>query len=81
MTSVAVTALVDRKLDELFDVLLEQDYFSDELNAHQYCNNIRTFIKSLPAQKHDLTSSSRWGIYYAMYKASRRTTWYITFDF
>ena len=80
MISVAVTVLVDQKLDQLFDVLLEEDYFSERSNALQYCNNIRAFIKSLPDQKHYLTSNNQWGTYYALYKANRRTTWFIIFD-
>lgn len=81
MPTVGIAPLVDQKLDELFDVLLEEDYFSDENNARAYCNNIRAFIKLLPDHKHHLTRNKLWGSYYAVYKANRRTTWYITFDF
>ncbi|RZK31165.1 MAG: hypothetical protein EOO61_18365 [Hymenobacter sp.] len=80
MLPVKIAPLVDQKLDELFDVLLEENYFSDEENSRAYCNNIRTFIKSLPNHKYFSTKNKLWGTYYAAYKANRRTTWYITFD-
>ena len=80
MLSVAITALVEQKLEELFEVLIEEDYFSDVENTRGYCNNIRQFIISLPERNHYFTHRNRWGTYYAAYKFNRRTTWYITFD-
>jgi hypothetical protein len=80
MPTVVISLLIVQKIDELFDALLEKDYFSDPENAASYCDNLFNFIEQVPQAKHFRTKDSHWGTYYAAYKANRRTTWYCLFD-
>lgn len=70
-------------LNELIVRLFYGDYFSYEINAQHYVQNIYDFIeKKLPyiPSKHSPKSLDKYGSNYLFYKANNRTTWYIFFE-
>ncbi len=80
MEEIVIQQQVVRKLNNLLDVLLLQEYFIEEENALAYLKNIRDFIQTIPTLRHQPTKNSKHGAWYAEYKPNRRTTWFVTFD-
>jgi hypothetical protein len=71
---------VREKLFALIDILMEQEYFSFQDNAHDYVNEIIDFIYTIPHLRHKSTNSKKYGSFYCKFKANNRTTWFVTFD-
>ncbi|MEO7308952.1 MAG: hypothetical protein ABIX01_01030 [Chitinophagaceae bacterium] len=80
MERIITLALVLRKLDNLIPVLHGKKYFADRDNAHAYVEAIVDFIQSIPQQRHRPTKDTKYGAWYAEYKPSRHTSWFVTFD-
>lgn len=72
-------------LDELFDVLIEKDYFSFYEPSAQYIEDLVTFvaqqIDNLPHRTApDYFSQYSPNMFYISYSRNKRTTWYIFFQ-
>ncbi|MCZ2225051.1 MAG: hypothetical protein LC122_15620 [Chitinophagales bacterium] len=80
MEKVIILPAVRRKLDELIEVLVKEQYFSYLYLAEKYVHNIYDFMNTLPQQKVKPTLIKTYGAYYCQYKPNKHTTWYITFD-
>ncbi len=77
---VTISKTVTQKLGKLVNVLLHEGYFATPANAYKYVDNIYDFIFSIEKQTARKTENSKNGTYYVIYKASQRTSWYITFN-
>jgi hypothetical protein len=70
-------------LQELVQKLYKEEYFGFEETAHKYVDKIYDFIYTeLPKNTHKSTPKRliKHGKYYTMYKAGKRTAWYVFFD-
>ena len=68
------------QLNDLVDRLFLAEYFGFKETAHDYVEDIKTFIYSIPHQKSKLCNNKKYGAYYSKYKRNQQTTWYIIFD-
>jgi len=83
--SVLFVPEVQQMYDELETVLYEKGYFSYEVSAHEYVDDLFFDIKNnlpklrhKPAPKHYDKYGK--GLYYATFKKSRQTQWYAFFS-
>lgn len=72
-------------LDELFDVLIEKDYFSFYETSAQYIEDLVTFVGQYIDKIPQRVAPSYFSQYYPdmlyiSYNRSKRTTWYIFFQ-
>ncbi len=81
MEKVIISPIVVDKLKSLILVLFEKEYFGYMETALIYVDNIYDFILSIPSQKKKRTKKSKFGTWYCSYKANRKTTYFITFDY
>ena len=77
---VTISKTVTQKLGRLVDILLHEEYFATSANAYKYVDNIYDFIFTIEKRTAHKTKNSKNGSYYLIYKANKRTTWYITFN-
>ncbi len=81
MEKVIISPFVVNKLESLILVLFENEYFGFMESAMDYVDNIYDFILSIPSEKKKRTKKSKFGNWYCSYKANRKTTYFITFDY
>lgn len=70
-------------LNELIDVLFAKEYFGFKDSSRLYVQNIKEDIEQHIATKKHLKSPKqllKYGAYYATFKGSRKTMWYVFFD-
>lgn len=70
-------------LKELVYKLYTKEYFGFVDSAEDYVNNISDFVfAELPNVKHRKTPKElqKYGDYYTMYRANKRTAWYVFFN-
>ena len=77
---IIVEPLVQQKLSDLLQALLDKGYFATEDSATAYVRDIRSFIGSIPKRTFRKTKNNRYGEYYVIYKANCRATWYNIFN-
>jgi hypothetical protein len=82
--SVLFLPAVRKYLDSLADILFKEEYFSYEENARQYVKELFDEIEKYlptrskkPAPKYFDKYGT--GMYYAVFKKSKRTSWYAFF--
>lgn len=70
-------------LRELVDVLYDKEYFGFKDSAKEYVEKIANDIEVLiNVKRHRKTPRqlAKYGAYYAAFKGSKRTMWYVFFD-
>lgn len=70
-------------LNDLVGILFEKEYFGFMDSSKEYVDRITNDIESLiDVKRHRKTPKrlQRHGSYYAAFKGSKRTTWYVFFD-
>lgn len=70
-------------LKELVDILLEKEYFGFSDSANEYVDRIYDDIETLiDVKRHRKTPRqlAKHGAYYAAFKGSKRTMWYVFFN-
>jgi hypothetical protein len=80
MAEVKIEQHVIAALNELIEILYKKEYFGFVDSAIDYAAAIYDFIYRIPQQRYKATENTRYGNYYASYKANQRTTWFICFD-
>ena len=80
MEKIRIEGKAKHKILAMAVKLYAQGYFSFLENSIEYVNQLRTFIHSIPVQKHYKTYNPKYGKFYCRYKPNQHTTYYITFD-
>ena len=80
MSVIKIDEAVNTFLGDLVIILINEGYFSENVQAVAYAQEIYAFIRTIPTQRQRSTSNSEKGTYYASFKINRRTSWYILYD-
>lgn len=80
MGQIAISILVQQKLESLLELLYIEGYFGFKEDAINYVDDLVNFIYTIPNQKHLLTNNSKYGSHYCKYKVNKHTTCFFIFE-